>query len=155
MADQLVQGLPKETIEFFAVFSRFEYALKRCRFLRDKGYAEADWDKFSNGLGESFLQEVRECGKANTLLDKPPKKQIVGGGCSIEWKQMKPIADVRSLFRAIRRVRHNLFHGGKYPSGPEVDVSRDSTLLSEAIWVLRRALERCQNVNHAFSEPMN
>lgn len=40
--------------EFFATFSRFEYALKRssfCREQKNKG-VEADWDRFENELAK-------------------------------------------------------------------------------------------------------
>jgi len=33
---------------FFAVFSRFEYALKRGEFLKKQEQAEVDWDAYAN-----------------------------------------------------------------------------------------------------------
>ena len=39
---------------FFAVFSRFEYALKRSGFLKYQERAEADWDAYANGIRGNF-----------------------------------------------------------------------------------------------------
>jgi hypothetical protein len=44
------QSLPlqrQEVSDFVALFSRFEYALKRAGFMKDKPYANANWDEFA------------------------------------------------------------------------------------------------------------
>lgn len=58
----LIANLPKETVAFFAVFSRFECALKRSGYLQNKKGADAHWDKFAKELGKPFLDEVRKFG---------------------------------------------------------------------------------------------
>jgi hypothetical protein len=35
---------------FFAIFSRFEYALKRTAFVKQKEKAEPDWDRFTRSI---------------------------------------------------------------------------------------------------------
>jgi hypothetical protein len=63
--ESLLNGLPPAAISFFAVFSRFEYALKRAGyFQRNKVEAQADWDKLARELGQNFLMRVRASGEA-------------------------------------------------------------------------------------------
>ena len=79
--EALLDGLPPAAISFFAVFSRFEYALKRAGyFQRNKVGAQADWDKLAREFGQTFLMRVRASGEAGTLLDEPPKKQVIKDG---------------------------------------------------------------------------
>ena len=49
------------------------------------------------------------------ILKEPPKKQFIANGL-IEWKEVAPATNSRSdaLFQYIRRIRNNLFHGGKF-----------------------------------------
>lgn len=149
-ARDLIANLPPATVPFFAVFSRFECALKRSGYLKkNTKFAEADWAKFSEELGKLFLDEVRSSDDASTLITKPPKKQIKLDG-QLGWKDAKPIENVRQLFDAVCRVRNNLFHGGKYPHSFVDDTSRDQNLLLGAMKVLERALEQCPNVKMYF-----
>jgi hypothetical protein len=66
-------------VSFFVFFMRFEYALKRTDYLKQGwgGRAEADWKKFACDRGKPFFDEVRLSGSAATLLDTPPKRQVV------------------------------------------------------------------------------
>jgi hypothetical protein len=64
---------------------------------------------------------------------------------------MKPPANSVELLVAIRRARNNLFHGGKYSTGFEADISRDQALLEESRWVLHRALEASAQVQVYFN----
>jgi|SRR5208283_1038755 len=155
--EKLLQELPPEAAKFFAFFGRFECALKKVGCLKsaEKGArAEAGWDKFAKSLGERFYGEVQESGKANLFWENPPKKQIVGRGGSLGWKSI-PVKDVETLFDAVRRVRNNLFHGGKYPEpngGVIPDPARDAKLLSQAREVLEMALKKSAKVQRAFWE---
>ncbi len=147
----LIADLPKETVAFFAVFSRFECALKRSGYLQNKKGAEAHWYKFAKELGEPFLDEVRSRGDACELIRRPPKKQINKNG-QLAWQTTTQITDVNGLFLAVRRVRNNLFHGGKYPQGQLDDTSRNEKLLLQAKSVLERALEKSPKVKRFFDK---
>lgn len=62
--------LPSAT-EFFAVFSRFEYALKKCGYFRasnQRNDVQADWDRFANMLGPDFLEQIRNDERHQILL---------------------------------------------------------------------------------------
>jgi len=143
---------------FFAVFSRFEYALKRHGFLKKKEQAEADWDSYANQLRGRFTTVKAPVFKTacDYLTSEPPKKQVVHAN-SLGWK-----AAVRAnnesiesyLLRLVRMVRNNLFHGGKYPYpvGPMSDPGRNRRLIRSALAVLEECLRLSPNVRQAFEE---
>ena len=127
----ILGALPSEAITFFAVFSRAEYALKRNNYgVMIGGRLAVQWDRFAMEIPD-FVTYVRDTGEADTLLSAPPKNQILD--------------DPRALFAAIRRVRNNLFHGGKQ-FGQNTDTSRDVALLSQSTWVLLTAMARHPNI---------
>ena len=91
--------------EFFVVFARFEYALKRARFVqRDTAdQVQADWDKFANAIESSFdpttsqdlleavkyrertRQGLRRLWEAFCLGERPveaPEKKASNGCCT-------------------------------------------------------------------------
>jgi hypothetical protein len=143
---------------FFAVFSRFECALKRGGFLKKQERAEADWDSYVNQLRGQFATVKAPVFKTacDYLTSKPPDKQIVSGN-SLGWK-----ATVRGnnesiesyVIRLVRTVRNNLFHGGKYPYpvGPLSDAGRDRRLIESALAVLEECLRLSPDVRYAFEE---
>src|SRR5688572_1012862 len=73
---------------FFAVYSRFEYALKRARFLKPKRKAEPDWDKFANSIrGMLFTVDDAQFQAAlRYLLAEPPRTQVIAPGGQLEWQ---------------------------------------------------------------------
>ena len=147
-----LSALPREAIAFFVVFSRFEYALKCSGYVKNKFRAEANWDRFSKTLGDSFFKQVKNSKIAETLLKKPPQKQIIKNG-KLDWEASSKITSVHELFVMIRQVRNNLFHGGKFPhpKGPvPQDPEREKALLIEAQNVLEKALEDCPKLESVF-----
>lgn len=143
---------------FFAFFSRFEYALKRTCFLKSgaKSKAQPNWDTFADSLCGKFESVQNKAFQEAMvfLCQKPPRQQVVSG-CDLEWCETEQ-GDGESLekyvLRLVRTVRNNLFHGGKYPSGPMYDMARDGKLLKESIVVLRQCLELSDSVRKAFEE---
>ena len=133
-------------IKFFLIFSRFEYALKRAGYLRNRKYAEPDWDSFSDKINDylpSQKNEYYEFRNAVDYLNKyPPKKQIVNkeenGIKSLGSLVSKPRGnEAHVLSTYIRRIRNNLFHGAKIPFDPK----RDSKLIKNATTILTHFLE--------------
>ena len=114
-----------------------EYALKATGFrLRNSKKAEADWDSFAKGLSDLRERNETRVKAAIQLFDtEPPRKQIVDGN-SLGWKDV-PLADGSNveLFLAVRRIRNNLFHGGKTPFIP-----RDKDLLDAGLALMTIAL---------------
>jgi len=137
--------------DFFWTFSRFEYALKQSGYCcaRD-GAAQADWESFQNDLAKldpAELDRVLACGQY--IAKTPPKKQVLQG-TGLAWADSTPTEPaIKTLLIYVRRVRNNLFHGGKMSEGSE----RDSTLIRESLAVLRAVLtlpKLPQGINDAF-----
>lgn len=159
-ADSFVKGLVEDhepVFAFFAVFSRFEYALKRSGFLkRDAGRAEPNWDAFVNSLGGRLVRvgDAQFIEARRILLSKPPKTQVVAQG-QLGWQDTEPRrgeSEERYLLRLVRTVRNNLFHGGKYPFGPVEEASRDKQLLRASNAILQACLALSPQVDSLFKE---
>ena len=88
-ADLRSLGL-NEALAFFSAFSRFEFALKRTGYMRNKDVAEADWDEFADSLGPAFLEEIRVAKCAEELLKEPPRK-LIRDGAKLNWREVKPV----------------------------------------------------------------
>ena len=142
--------LPKRGDKLFFIFARFEFALKKANFVIAKGKddaVQADWDSFANkGLGPEFFYKVTRQKIAQTILERPPSKQIISDG-DIDWQSTLPPTDIQTLIGAVCRVRNNLFHGGK--SG-DIDAERNDKLIEESIAILLWALEACEDVRWPF-----
>lgn len=144
-------------LDFVCTLSRFEYALKRASFVIDyRGHAKPDWDRLGNVLGalgrDQVMQALSAC---PNLLAEPPKQQIVRNG-QLAWNEAvdRSISEVEQALRYVRRVRNNLFHGGKYPDpdGPVSDAARNTGLLRESLVVLKAVLDLpgCEAVKTEF-----
>ncbi len=151
-------GIDRDLVaDFFIVFARFEYALKRADYLIcDKGSALPDWVDFAKKNSGKFDLENSEVLEAmNYLLANPPKRQVVQDG-DLFFSDTKRYgnaknSDFEKLIDIIKGVRNNLFHGGKFPSGPADEPGRDTQLIQSAICLLERALEIDEGVQKAFS----
>lgn len=135
--------MDKELVwDFFVTFSRFEYALKASGKYRRRGKdaaAEADWEKFAKDLGRLEKAELNPVLKRGAyLIENPPRKQVINSAGSLDWAEAEPNgAEIRKLLIYIRRVRNNLFHGGKAHRGSE----RDRDLIDASRSVLKAILE--------------
>jgi hypothetical protein len=138
--------------DFFRTFSRMEYALKASGYNNKNGPAKADWTAFAKAI-EQFvaapptpaLQEA-----IAFLFKEPPKMQFLVLG-KLEWRDVAPATNSQSdaLFQYIRRIRNNLFHGGKF-NGRWFEPQRSEQLLQSAHSILLSAAEVDQGVREAF-----
>jgi hypothetical protein len=151
-------GITKDLLlDFLVCFARFEYALKASRFLHQpRGVVEADWHCFMTHveqLAEDELVAVIAAGA--TLLQHPPKKLVMTDTQPI-WREVSRAgrSQIRFLLESVKRVRNNLFHGGKWVAPPE-DPSRHQVLVQESVAVLGELLKvaRLQRTRDAFFEP--
>lgn len=129
--------------EFEALYRKVERALVYSGYMQGhKKYADADWKKFANELGQPFLDFVKKSREATTLTTEPPK-QLLKMGHIPGWVEVcKDYQTVEDLFLSgICQVRNNVAHGHKYV-GTEADKRRDDKLTGQATWVLHRAIER-------------
>jgi hypothetical protein len=142
--------------EFFVLFSRLEYALKRSGFLkRNKPVAEVDWDRFGRNIQGVFSQVSSDSvAKAIQYYEAhPPRKQLQVNGV-MQWdnplKHRDGEGQLVYLCRAIGVVRNNLFHGGKFPQLLMSDYSRDEELLNHAKELLFSLIELHDDVRRHF-----
>lgn len=149
--------------QFFVFFSRMEYALKRSgRFLLKARNNEAKpaWDDFGSSHDAAFKAtvspEVTEA--VDYFRTNPPRKQIVNGD-TLSWAESEKYNErdplLTWLLVMIRRVRNNLFHGGKFPLIPIAEPSRDQELILHAIAILHAALSLDNDVQRIFLEDID
>jgi len=145
--------------EFFVFFSRFEYALKRDRrfLMPGTGDAQPSWDRFASDSNAAFRPEASPQLKAavDYYLAQPPRKQVRANGemswsAPQAWDGQEPL--LIWLLRAVRAVRNNLFHGGKFPVVPIAEPSRDRDLLTHGLAILGSALTMDPQVHRHFEE---
>ncbi len=149
--------------DFFIIFARFEYALKRAGFTNGSADGVSpDWMKFASSLKEDFNPN-----KSNDLQDAvayldtyPPKKQVLAGKV-LSWQDNVKQDNEPTLIwmiRLIKTVRNNLFHGGKFSYGEIRDPSRNALLLESALTILYECLDLSEkkhlDVKSYFSDYM-
>ena len=141
--------------QFFKTFARFEYALKTAGFHAGKGLkAEPNWDAFAKSINSFFDQEHQgDLGRAvHYIIDQPPRIQMVNTTGEFEWAdepETGPTA--RKLLLYIRRVRNNLFHGGKFDGHHWFAPDRSDLLMRHSLTVL----QACLNASSAVKETYN
>lgn len=130
--------------DFFWIFSSMEYALKRLGFLKsNKGAAFADWEMFAKEIDLMNVGASNVETAIDVLLKRPPKRQVVLDG-KLAWKPRASRGSASGtwiVLCAVKDVRNNLFHGGKFPSGPIEEIERDIELISAAKIVLEACIE--------------
>jgi hypothetical protein len=146
--------------EFFVFFSRFEYALKRTpRYLAGgSSGAQPNWDRFGSDHDSSFRAAANESSTAaiEYFRRQPPRKQVKDAS-RLAWSEPQSFAggpELVWLLLAVRTVRNNLFHGGKFPLVRITDPSRDAQLLQCAIAILSLCLRLDDEVRRHFEEPL-
>lgn len=142
--------LPPRADKLFRIFARFEFALKMAGYASMSGrLVKIHWRDFavSQQVGPAFLAELQAAGICPLMLTDPPKaERIIDGVYSFDDQTANP-SNVGELFEMVRRVRNNLFHGGKYFDD---DMERSRLLVEEAIEILLLACERHDEVKARF-----
>ncbi|MGO6822240.1 hypothetical protein ACC779_07760 [Rhizobium ruizarguesonis] len=133
-----VGQVPSVTVEFFAVFSRLEFALLASGYSggEDGESAWVTWDRFGRDVHPSFFKEMSTDQAIAVLFEEPARKLVrqPNGDCVF---QDSPVPeDAVDLILQVRRIRNNLFHGSKIYFR-----ERDAQLVHAAVKVLRHLLE--------------
>lgn len=143
--------------QVFIEFARFEYCLKISGYLKNNdGPAEPGWDKFSNCCEMKELFEnikyncAGVCKNMIYLMENPPKRQFAKNG-RLSWERAEEIRSSQEYFAAVRRVRNNLFHGGKF-NGAFFEPERSERLLQAVLSVLKAARDRHEQVAAAYND---
>jgi hypothetical protein len=152
--DQL--QMPKElACEFLGVFSRFEYALKSTSYANGgTGSVSANWDGFGRSIDEAFGRDVNQetADAISYLLEHPPRKQVLLKK-RVEFIACPPNihgTQAIQVLLMVRRVRNNLFHGGKYLPDGETEVGRNRLLVKCSLTVLEYCLGLDPNVQASY-----
>ena len=128
----------KLSLKVFCVFARFEYALKAAGFHDGEGEAKPNWQKYACSIGSTLEKpDTKELEEAiQYILKHPPKKQVVRNDV-IVWDEVEPdhISRTDLILLYVRRVRNNLFHGGKF-HGHTFEPVRDYDLLRHSLTIL-------------------
>lgn len=144
--------------KFFWLISRFEYALKIVGFCNKNGDAQPDWDAFAKSINDDFVKDSnKELAKSvDYILSQPPNKQIVQDG-ELKWSKALPKnkPELELLLILVRRVRNNLFHGGKYSDGYFEEPARSKELIEACISILNHCLSLSHKVSKAFEFKSN
>ncbi len=130
-------------VTFFVVFSRFEATMKAMGHMKGKDGdpAEPDWENFAKVYRDYFKSDLtEELKKAVTYIEtKPPKQQVRKGKNELTWAENRHPANMPQLLRLtlyVRRVRNNLFHGGKFAGGIDATPERNTELLHHSLVLL-------------------
>jgi hypothetical protein len=137
---------------FFKEFSRSEYALKAAGFHNGDGNAEANWTDFSKQV-EALIQmpDSKQLSKAiDFIFGQPPKKQIICNG-KIQWSDAHPSQKLKAdnLLIYVRRVRNNLFHGGKF-NGHWFEPERNEHLIQNCLVILKACIDSLDSTRKAY-----
>lgn len=136
--------------EFFLTFAQFEFALKTADFVTgDLREAKPDWPRFGASLDLGMARQDPNCAAAVDYLGlHPPWRQVVTANglawdSSVGFTRLDRMDQVLDL---VRRVRNNLFHGGKFNNEVHSGPGRNELLLRHSITVLHRCLELSPSV---------
>jgi hypothetical protein len=139
---------------FFITFARIEFSLKNSRkllFGNNKG-GQPNWDSFINRLNNFNSERTNDIKSAvDYILTHPPQKQVVKNG-QIEFidARVTQSSDLVKLNIYIRRIRNNLFHGGKFQGKYIPDVSRNSILLTSALIIMNEWVNLDSEIKELF-----
>tara|TARA_R110002124_G_scaffold86074_1_gene222852 strand:+ start:676 stop:1134 length:459 start_codon:yes stop_codon:yes gene_type:complete len=147
------RGLDDLAFEFFKEFARAEYALKASGFHKGEGNAEANWPDFAEQVEPLIQNPSSEAleDAINFILQTPPKKQVIQEGV-IQWSESPPNHPVKAenLLIYVRRVRNNLFHGGKF-NGHWFAPERSEALLRHCLVILRACIDFVDSAREAYN----
>lgn len=146
--------LDQLAFRFFKLFAQCEYALKAMSYGRaaHRYATEADWDRFANEVGTRLMseQDPGVVAARTYLLENPPKRQVWVNG-SVAWEPVpNNERSVQILFAHIRRVRNNLYHGGKF-NGRWIDPDRSAELISKSLVLLEHLVIVDANLREAIN----
>ena len=153
----MIIELDQLAFRFFKLFAQYEYALKAMKFYKKgkKNQATPDWDRFAKEIGKLVLdcQDEQTMSAISYLFESPPKRQIIKND-ELDWDNVsnteKKTAQV--LFEHVRRVRNNLYHGGKFNGRWfEAEEDRSLELISNSLTVLESLRFKHDKLNEAIS----
>jgi hypothetical protein len=144
-------------LDFFCVFSRFEYALKRAGFAKKKrDSVSANWVKFARYVTSRFDADITPDlrGAIDYVKNNAPLTQTIDAR-GLGWhetKQSRNESDLEWVLRLVRTVRNNLFHGGRSPEWIGSDPDREIKLLRSSLVILEGCLDCHPDLKRYFED---
>ena len=143
---------------FFISFAKFEFALKTSGFaIGGLNQVKPDWDSYANSIKDIFnknkSQKLFEA--VDYFLLNPPWKQVLMSDGSLAWNSIAPNdnkSEIEKVILLIRRVRNNLFHGGKFSNQVFEDNTRAERLLESSLTILEECLCLSPDLMQRFNE---
>ncbi|MNO99308.1 hypothetical protein D3C76_910740 [compost metagenome] len=140
LQDYFRSRVSQAAYDLFAVFSRFEYAMKKGGFRR-RDSADAAWTKFANDLPADIFPRLRAAPEVAIYFDAPPDRLVADTGEGVQWSGTPTTpSTLRELLDCIKIARNNLFHGDK-----RHDNRRDTELMAAALFVLNHIYESIEH----------
>jgi hypothetical protein len=157
---------PELLFSFFHNFARFEYALKKAGFAKGFGddlgggikSASPDWDRYANYIKNNFDKHENKILKeaVDYIWENPPGQEVVTPAGELLFKTPNydfNTFDLNVLLVFVRRVRNNLFHGGKYGNIViDKNTERTEKLLKESLVILDACLKLSPDVKKAYDD---
>jgi hypothetical protein len=129
--DEIDDELKDASFDYFYWYSRFEFALKENRYLKEHqagAKAEPNWKAFREKHKDAYLVTK----EARQLIELHPKRQFISESGGFDWRPVG-IAhckdDLCRVIAMLNTVRNNLFHGGKHGDVEVDDQIRNLKLL--------------------------
>lgn len=146
---QLTTEVDQFAIQLFKKFARIEYALKAAGFHKGDGPAEPNWNKFASSVIGVLENDPTIAVAIKYMSEKPPKKQVIRDN-RLSWERPTPnTSKTHEILLCVRRVRNNLFHGGKF-NGHWFAAERSKELFSHSLSILDACLRASPDLKEAF-----
>lgn len=151
----------KEVVaNFFIDFSLFEFAMKKMGvssglLIGNEQGANADWENLAK-RGEiiSVFKDRKRDGDFDKAiafyLSRPPEKQVVIGDNLKFQPRPEGGSEPHQVLFYLRRVRNNLFHGGKFVDEMIGDPTRDFEFIKHGNCLLYTCLDAIPDMNKTF-----
>lgn len=136
LEDYFRHKVAPQGFDLFAVFARFEYAMKNGAFRRETS-ADAAWRTFADSLPGDFFTRMQNSPEAEIYFYRPPDHLVTDEEDGVRWSDnpTQP-RDAASLFDSIKTARNDLFHGDKAH-----DNRCNTELMTAALFILNVACE--------------
>lgn len=145
-AFEWVQHQGTERLSFCVAFALFEFALKETFPVNGTGVAWPNWTEFQKASTDiEAYAEGRLRDAIDYVLNEPPMVQKARNGVAqFESEPLNGTGNA-AVCEALRRIRNNLFHGGKQPYD-----DRDKKLVEAGLEIIEGYLYINPQVRDAF-----
>jgi hypothetical protein len=156
----MIDELGPVAFVFFEEFARMEFALKITEYFKGKGsgedhLAQADWIMFAKTAEIQRLFSERATPHIRAAIklfeENPPRVQVVTVDDKLQWRErhVKNGTVAEQVVEMVKRVRNNLFHGGKFDR-QELPPLNNRTYLTAGLVILREMRRAHLRVHEAY-----